>query len=169
MDNIIFEDLEEWVRDITIGLMDGLTVPISVASGLVATGQSRETIIFAIIAEASAGSISMGLSDYLSLESMKSRTDIAWKSGLRVTIGYLIGASIPLCSYLFTSDVKNGFTLSIVFNILALIIFGYVRSELLKIDLTDSIRKVCFVGIIAIVLTYFISKQTDTIKKSYEK
>ena len=150
------DPFEEQISDITLGLMDGLTVPISVATGLVASGQSRQIIITAIIAEAIAGSISMGLSDYISVDSIKERKDTALKSGIRTSIGYLFGSFIPLLSYLLTNDVQTGFKLSITINFLCLVLFGYVRSVLLKEDIQNSIRKVLLVGISAMILTYLI-------------
>ena len=151
------DSVSESIRDITVGLIDGLTVPISVASGLYASGQVRETIILAIIAEAAAGSISMGLSDYLSVENTKIRKDVAFNSGIRVFLSYILGACVPLFSYLVTRDTKLGFYLSIILDILILIFFGYFRSIALEIDYINSITKVLSVGITAIFLTYIVS------------
>ena len=57
----------ELVRDIVIGMSDGLTVPFALAAGLtgaVAQGQAN-LIVTAGIAEIAAGSIAMGLGGYL--------------------------------------------------------------------------------------------------------
>lgn len=54
----------EVVRDIIIGLSDGLTVPFALAAGLSALGSSR-LVIIAGMAEIVAGAISMGLGGYL--------------------------------------------------------------------------------------------------------
>jgi vacuolar iron transporter family protein len=57
----------EVVRDIVIGMADGLTVPFALAAGL--SGAFKETgtgiIITAVFAEIAAGSIAMGLGGYL--------------------------------------------------------------------------------------------------------
>jgi VIT1/CCC1 family predicted Fe2+/Mn2+ transporter len=52
------------VRDIVIGMADGLTVPFALAAGLSAIAASR-TVVVAGFAEIAAGSIAMGLGGYL--------------------------------------------------------------------------------------------------------
>ena len=55
----------DWLRDIVIGMSDGLTVPFALAAGLSGAVYSTEIIIIAGIAEIAAGSIAMGLGGYL--------------------------------------------------------------------------------------------------------
>src|ERR1700678_1862401 len=53
------------VRDIVIGLSDGLTVPFALAAGLSGAVTSAHIIVLAGLAEIAAGSIAMGLGGYL--------------------------------------------------------------------------------------------------------
>ena len=53
------------LRDIVIGMSDGLTVPFALAAGLSGAVSSTEVIVIAGIAEIAAGSIAMGLGGYL--------------------------------------------------------------------------------------------------------
>src|SRR3954453_8767181 len=53
------------LRDIVIGMSDGLTVPFALAAGLSGAVDSTSVIIIAGIAEIAAGSIAMGLGGYL--------------------------------------------------------------------------------------------------------
>jgi vacuolar iron transporter family protein len=53
------------VRDIVIGMSDGLTVPFALAAGLSGAHLSSNLIITAGLAEIAAGSIAMGLGGYL--------------------------------------------------------------------------------------------------------
>jgi vacuolar iron transporter family protein len=55
----------EMVRDIVIGMSDGLTVPFALAAGLSGAVQASNIIITAGLAEIAAGSIAMGLGGYL--------------------------------------------------------------------------------------------------------
>lgn len=55
----------EIVRDIVIGMSDGLTVPFALAAGLSGAVDSNGVIITAGMAEIVAGSIAMGLGGYL--------------------------------------------------------------------------------------------------------
>ena len=55
----------EVVRDIVIGMSDGLTVPFALAAGLSGAVQGNTIIITAGLAEVAAGAIAMGLGGYL--------------------------------------------------------------------------------------------------------
>lgn len=55
----------ETVRDVVIGMADGLTVPFALAAGLSGAVASTEIIVTAGLAEIVAGSIAMGLGGYL--------------------------------------------------------------------------------------------------------
>ncbi|KAJ3083202.1 hypothetical protein HDU79_002405 [Rhizoclosmatium sp. JEL0117] len=54
----------EIVRDVVVGLSDGLTVPFALSAGLASLGNSR-FVVLAGMAEIVAGAISMGLGGYL--------------------------------------------------------------------------------------------------------
>jgi VIT1/CCC1 family predicted Fe2+/Mn2+ transporter len=53
------------VRDVVIGMADGLTVPFALAAGLSGAVNASTVIIIAGLAEVAAGSIAMGLGGYL--------------------------------------------------------------------------------------------------------
>ena len=53
------------VRDVVIGMADGLTVPFALAAGLSGAVASNTVVVIAGLAEIAAGSIAMGLGGYL--------------------------------------------------------------------------------------------------------
>ena len=53
------------LRDIVIGMSDGLTVPFALAAGVSGAVNSSHIVVIAGIAEIAAGSIAMGLGGYL--------------------------------------------------------------------------------------------------------
>src|ERR1044072_2926214 len=55
----------DFIRDIVIGMADGLTVPFALAAGISGAVSSNNIVITAGIAEIIAGSIAMGLGGYL--------------------------------------------------------------------------------------------------------
>jgi VIT1/CCC1 family predicted Fe2+/Mn2+ transporter len=61
----------EAVRDIVIGMSDGLTVPFALAAGLSGAVASTSIVVTAGLAEIAAGSIAMGLGGY-----MAAKTDL---------------------------------------------------------------------------------------------
>ncbi len=59
----------EFVRDMVIGMSDGLTVPFALAAGLTGAVSNTGIIVTAGLAEIAAGSIAMGLGGYLAAKS----------------------------------------------------------------------------------------------------
>ena len=59
----------DMVRDIVIGMADGLTVPFALAAGLTGALNASKLIVVAGLAEIAAGSIAMGLGGYLAAKS----------------------------------------------------------------------------------------------------
>jgi VIT1/CCC1 family predicted Fe2+/Mn2+ transporter len=55
----------DFIKDIVIGMSDGLTVPFALAAGLSGAVHSSGLIVIAGLAEITAGSIAMGLGGYL--------------------------------------------------------------------------------------------------------
>jgi VIT1/CCC1 family predicted Fe2+/Mn2+ transporter len=59
----------ELIRDVVIGMSDGLTVPFALAAGLSGAIVSTHIIVIAGLAEIAAGSIAMGLGGFLAAKS----------------------------------------------------------------------------------------------------
>jgi vacuolar iron transporter family protein len=59
----------ETVRDVVIGMSDGLTVPFALAAGLSGAVIASHIVVTAGLAEVAAGSIAMGLGGYLAARS----------------------------------------------------------------------------------------------------
>ena len=57
------------VRDVVIGMADGLTVPFALAAGLSGAIDASHVVVVAGLAEIAAGSIAMGLGGYLAAKS----------------------------------------------------------------------------------------------------
>lgn len=59
----------DFVRDVVIGMSDGLTVPFALAAGLSGAVARSDLVVTAGLAEVAAGSIAMGLGGYLAARS----------------------------------------------------------------------------------------------------
>src|SRR5213594_1710526 len=57
------------VRDLILGMSDGLTTPFALAAGLVGASTSNLLVVIGGVAEIAAGAISMGLGGYLAAQS----------------------------------------------------------------------------------------------------
>src|SRR5438094_18940 len=75
------------VRDIVIGMADGLTVPFALAAGITGAAVAIEVVVTAGIAEIAAGSIAMGLGGYLAARSALTISTIGTLAALFV-FGY---------------------------------------------------------------------------------
>ncbi len=62
-------DASDTVRDVIIGMSDGLTVPFALAAGITGAIAASHVVVTAGIAELAAGGISMGLGGYLAARS----------------------------------------------------------------------------------------------------
>src|ERR1700691_3877856 len=62
-------DASDAVRDVIIGMSDGLTVPFALAAGISGAIAASHIVVTAGIAELAAGGISMGLGGYLAARS----------------------------------------------------------------------------------------------------
>ena len=62
------------MRDVVIGMSDGLTVPFALAAGLSGAIDNSHIVVVAGLAEIAAGSIAMGLGGYLAAKAMPSIT-----------------------------------------------------------------------------------------------
>jgi VIT1/CCC1 family predicted Fe2+/Mn2+ transporter len=214
----------EMVRDIVIGMSDGLTVPFALAAGLSGAVDASWIIITAGLAEVAAGSIAMGLGGYLAAKtdaehyaSEKAReeretvelpereeaevVDIfrsysldeatatrvakevrsdrrrwvefmmkhelglekpdparAQKSALTIALSYIAGGLVPLAPYFFVRDVHGALIVSVVFTLVALLVFGYVKGLFTTPRPLRSAWQTALVGGIAAAAAFAIAR-----------
>jgi VIT1/CCC1 family predicted Fe2+/Mn2+ transporter len=183
------------VRDVVIGMSDGLTVPFALAAGLSGAVASSGIVVTAGLAEIAAGSIAMGLGGYLAAQSEAehyaserareerevrdipeieqreveqilrsyglaqrpaetiaralSRRPKRWvdfmmrfelgletpdprrgtRSALTIGASYAIGGIVPLVPYMVLARATSALTVSVLFTLAALLIFGYVKGR----------------------------------------
>jgi VIT1/CCC1 family predicted Fe2+/Mn2+ transporter len=208
------------VRDVVIGMADGLTVPFALAAGVsgavAATLHPAQLVVTAGLAEIAAGSIAMGLGGYLAahtdLEHYNSErereiretvelpdveteevakvfrayglsnTEMApvvnaicgdrnrWvdfmmrfelgleepdptranRSAITIAASYIFGGLIPLAPYMIWPDVSTGLRYSVLITLLALAVFGSVKSHFTGISpLKGAIQTVVTGGLAA--------------------
>jgi VIT1/CCC1 family predicted Fe2+/Mn2+ transporter len=77
----------ETVRDVVIGMSDGLTVPFALAAGLTGTAAATsKLVVIAGLAEIAAGSIAMGLGGYLAAKTDRDHYENELAREMRETI-----------------------------------------------------------------------------------
>src|SRR6266487_5022286 len=77
----------ETVRDVVIGMSDGLTVPFALAAGLTGTTvATSKLVVIAGLAEIAAGSIAMGLGGYLAARTDRDHYESERQREIRETV-----------------------------------------------------------------------------------
>jgi VIT1/CCC1 family predicted Fe2+/Mn2+ transporter len=214
----------EMVRDIVIGMSDGLTVPFALAAGLSGIAHSTAIVITGGLAEIAAGSIAMGLGGYLAARSdvehyanerenerrevevipAKEKQEVeevllayglekaqskliadalskrpeAWidfmmrfelglekpdpkralKSALTIGLSYIIGGLVPLAPYMLISNAGSALLFSVIFTLLALLIFGYVKGRFTGGQPIRSALQTALIGGLAAAAAFGLAK-----------
>ncbi|QQE80996.1 VIT1/CCC1 transporter family protein [Alicyclobacillus sp. SO9] len=215
---------QEVVRDIIIGMADGLTVPFALAAGLSGAVSNTWLIVTAGLAEIAAGSIAMGLGGYLAVKSdheyyeaemererqeirdmpeaerrevediirrwgfhhhhvepavntitddndkwidfmmqyelrlERPRPERARNSSLTIGISYIIGGLVPLAPYFLFTNAAQALLVSVIFTILALFIFGYVKARFIGTRAWRSAFQMALVGGLAALVAFLAAK-----------
>src|SRR5947209_5743590 len=80
-------EASDTVRDVVIGMADGLTVPFALAAGLTGTAMATsKLVVVAGLAEIAAGSIAMGLGGYLAARTDRDHYESGGARGLHETV-----------------------------------------------------------------------------------
>lgn len=214
----------ETIRDIVIGMSDGLTVPFALAAGLSGAVASTAIVVTAGFAEIAAGSIAMGLGGYLAartdtehyvterlreieetetvpeiereeieeifrgyglseahlapvveaISSDKNRwVDFMMRfelgletpdpararvSALTIALSYIVGGIIPLSPYILISSIHTALLASVAVTLLALLIFGMVKSKFTGIKPFRGGFQTVIVGGLAAAAAFFIAR-----------
>jgi VIT1/CCC1 family predicted Fe2+/Mn2+ transporter len=214
----------EIVRDIVIGMSDGLTVPFALAAGLSGIANSTAIVVIGGLAEIAAGSIAMGLGGYLAAKSdaehyasereterrevevipakeieeveqvlhayglgkeqstlvakALSQRPEAWidfmmrfelglekpdpkralRSALTIGLSYIAGGLIPLAPYILIHTTGTALVFSIVFTLIALFIFGYVKGRFTGARPIRSALQTALIGGLAAAAAFGLAK-----------
>lgn len=212
------------VRDVVIGMSDGLTVPFALAAGLSGAVDSTALILTAGGAEIAAGSIAMGLGGYLAgktdvehyeselkreqreiievpekeeqevaeifreygledeqinnitaamkknptkwvdfmmkfeLGMEKPESSRAKKSAVTISLSYILGGIIPLLPYMFISSTSSALLLSVIFTLIALMIFGYIKGRFTGANPWKSALQTTIVGGLAAGVAFGLAR-----------
>ncbi|SRR5664279_5302353 len=212
------------VRDVVIGMSDGLTVPFALAAGLSGAVTAAHVVITAGLAEVAAGSIAMGLGGYLAarsdaehyaselkreereivdvpdaeaaevadvfrtygltadetdhvLSALRTRPT-AWRdfmmrfelgleapdpkralrSALTIAAAYAVGGMVPLGPYFFAADVREGLKVSAGVTMVALFVFGFVKSRFTGAPQLRGALQTVLIGALAAGAAFLIAR-----------
>lgn len=145
---------QETLRNITIGLTDGLTIPLALAAGLSGLVSSSFNIAIACIAIAVAGAVTMGASAFLEGKKYNEPS----KSSAIVGISYLLGGVIVALPYLFIATPLRALVYTGVISLVVLFIAGYFESKLHGANGWTGAIRVMLTGAIAALAAFAVAK-----------
>jgi vacuolar iron transporter family protein len=214
----------ELLKDIVIGMSDGLTVPFALAAGLSGAVHDTHIILTAGIAEIIAGSIAMGLGGFLSgkteidhynaelkreyeethlyperekeevrevfeeyglspesqmliveelakdrdkwvnfmmrfeLGLEKPNEKRARQAAFNIGFSYIIGGLVPLAPYAIFNDIHTAFNWSVVVTIIALMIFGFLKSKVIGQPPLKGALQTAMIGALAAGTAFLVAK-----------
>jgi VIT1/CCC1 family predicted Fe2+/Mn2+ transporter len=119
----------DFTRNICIGLVDGLTIPLAVAAGLSGLVSYVSPVIIACLMAALAGALTMTIGGYLEVKKYVPKQSPA-SSALTIGSGYLCGGIIVALPYLFVENPLIALRYSVIITMLMLLIAGYWESKL---------------------------------------
>lgn len=82
----------------------------------------------------------------------------AKKSALNIGLSYIAGGLVPLIPYIITNTPQEGFQWSVILTIIALMIFGYIKSKTTGQHPLKGSLKTMLVGLTAAFAAYFVAK-----------
>ena len=82
----------------------------------------------------------------------------AKKSAFNIGLAYVAGGIIPLSPYFFTADAVTAFKFSAVLTLIALFIFGYIKSRVTGVQPLEGAIRVTLIGAIAAACAFGIAK-----------
>lgn len=147
---------KEFLRNITIGLTDGLTIPFALAAGLSGIVQSSFTIAAVCTALAAAGALTMGTGSYL--EQKKSSSENYFITALTVGTSYISGGIFSALPYLFISSPMEALKYSAVISLILLFIAGYYESKVNDANGFIGGIRVMLTGAAAALAAFYVAK-----------
>ena len=147
---------KEFLRNITIGLTDGLTIPFALAAGLSGAVTSSFTIAAACFALAAAGALTMGAGSYL--EQKKSSSGNYFSTALTVGTSYIFGGVISALPYFFISMPLEALKYSAFISLVFLFIAGYYESEVNDANGFIGGLRVMLTGGMAAFAAFYVAK-----------
>ena len=119
----------DFIRNICIGLVDGLTIPLALAAGLSGLVSFVSPVIIACLVAAAAGALTMTIGGYLEVKKYVTRQNPA-SSALTIGAGYFLGGCIVTLPYFFIEHPLTALRYSAIITMAVLFVAGYWESKL---------------------------------------
>lgn len=146
-----------FIRNICIGLVDGLTIPLALAAGLSGLMLSSSPVIIACMVAAIAGSLTMTIGGYFEGKKYTEHQKPV-SSAITIGTGYISGGIITTLPFVFEHNPLLALRYAAVITLMILFIAGYWESKLNGSDGWTNAIRVCITGAIAAAAAFFVAK-----------
>ena len=146
-----------FIRNICIGIVDGLTIPLALAAGLSSLVISSSPVIIACLVASLAGAMTMTIGGYYESRRYDAAQDPV-KSALTIGTGYFSGGIITTIPYLFVEHPMIALRYSAIIAMVVLFIAGYWESKLNGSKGWTNAVRVCVTAGIAATAAFLIAK-----------
>lgn len=153
-----------YIGDLVLGANDGIITSFAVISGAAGAGLPAFVVIVLGLANLVADGISMGLSNYLSLESTKEaearvgvsekRLDHLSRHGLATALAFSSAGVLPLIPYFFNISLNAQFSVAIAATAISLFVVGASRTIVTGAHWFRSGMEMLLVGGLAALAAY---------------
>ncbi len=82
----------------------------------------------------------------------------ALQSAITIALSYVAGGIVPLAPYILLHDIKTAFNFSVVFTLVALAAFGFVKGQFTGVSPIKSGLQTVLVGGLAAAFTYVLAR-----------
>ena len=145
------------LRNICIGLIDGLTIPLAVAAGLFALSLAPSTIMIACLAVAVGGAFTMGTGAFLEARKYEPAHSPS-SSALIIGLSYFAGGNTVCFSFLIHDELIPAFRWAEGLSLLLLFVAGFLESSLHGKNPWIGGIRVTATAAVAASAAYFVAK-----------
>jgi VIT1/CCC1 family predicted Fe2+/Mn2+ transporter len=145
------------LRNICIGLIDGLTIPLALAAGLFALSLAPSTIVIACLAVAIGGALTMSIGGFLEARKYEPANSPS-SAGLLIGLSYFVGGSTVSFPFLVHNDLQAAFQWSAGLSILLLFVAGFLESSLHGKNPWIGGIRVSLTAAVAATAAYFVAR-----------
>jgi VIT1/CCC1 family predicted Fe2+/Mn2+ transporter len=156
-ENELHLNKSDFFRNVCIGLVDGLTIPLALAAGLSGLVSYASPVIIACVVAALAGALTMAIGGYLEGRRYISTQSPAL-SAITIGAGYLCGGLIVTLPYIFIEYPLAALRYSAIAAMVLLFVAGYGESKLNGSKGWTNAIRVCVTAAIVATAAFLLAK-----------
>ena len=146
-----------FIRNICIGLVDGVTIPLALAAGLSGLVMDSSPVIIACLIASFAGAITMTIGGYIEGKKYGNKENPVL-SAFTIGAGYFSGGFITSIPYFFAEYPLIALRYAAIIAMAVLFIAGYWESRLNGSKGWTNALRVCITAGIAAVAAFLVAK-----------